>query len=95
MTNINSIPSGCFPQRASGLEINTIKDGFMIYQVDRNRVHYLNHTAVLILELCNGQDSVAKIAGLVQEAYGLKESPESEVHDIITKMESESLLTIA
>ncbi|MGR8978772.1 MAG: PqqD family protein [Gammaproteobacteria bacterium] len=82
------------PKRADNLEINTIEGGFMVYQPDRNRVHYLNHTAVLVLELCNGRDSAEKIAGLVQEAYGLSDAPETEVLDIIARMEDEALITI-
>lgn len=83
-----------FPIRADGLEINSIDGGFMVFQAECNRVHYLNHTAVLVLELCNGRDSPEKIAGIVQEAYGLSEPPETEVRDIITKMVSEALVTI-
>jgi hypothetical protein len=83
-----------FPKRADGLEINSIDGGFMVYQTEHNRVHYLNHTAVLVLELCNGRDSAEKIAGIVQEAYGLSEPPETEVRDIITKMETETLVTV-
>jgi len=66
----------------------------MVYQAGHNRVHYLNHTAVLVLELCNGRDSEEKIAGIVQEAYGLPESPEMEVRDIIAKMQTEALVLI-
>src|SRR5262249_35525069 len=41
------------PRHIEGLEINPVEDGFMIYRPDADRVHYLNHTAVLILELSN------------------------------------------
>jgi hypothetical protein len=81
------------PTRACGLEINAIEGGFMIYQSDRNRVHYLNHTAVLVLELCNGENSVATIAERIKRAYGLANAPEAEVREIIAKMQSEALLS--
>ena len=61
---------GPHPQRASGLEIQEVDDGFMIHQPERDRVHYLNHTAVLVLELCNGENSPARISELVRAAYG-------------------------
>jgi len=83
-----------FPKRADDLEINTIDGGFMVYQPERNRVHYLNHTAVLVLELCNGRDSIEQIAGVVKEAYGLAEAPEMEVREIIARMEGEALVSI-
>jgi len=87
------ISTARFPKRADDLEINPIDGGFMVYQAEHNRVHYLNHTAVLVLVLCNGRDSAQKIAGIVQEAYGLSEPPDGEVRDIIAKMETEALVT--
>jgi hypothetical protein len=89
-----SKPVGHFPKRVAGLEINTIEGGFMAYQPDRNRVHYLNHTAVLVLELCNGRNSVARIARLIQNIYSLPNTPESEVAEIMARMESEALVNI-
>jgi hypothetical protein len=52
-----------YPKRVDGLEINPAEDGFIIYQPEQDRVHYLNHTAVLVLELCNGKNTAAGIAG--------------------------------
>lgn len=66
----------------------------MVYQSERNRVHYLNHTAVLILELCNGANSVAQIAKLVQDAFGLEDTHEVEVGEIMTRMEEEALVEL-
>ena len=74
------------PKRVDGLEINPVEDGFMIYQPDRDRVHYLNHTAVLVLELSDGQRSATEIAGLVQKAYGLPKPPRKEVDETLVKM---------
>jgi len=83
-----------FPKRADGLEFNEIDGGFMVYQSERNRVHYLNHVAVLVLELCNGRDSVEEIAELVKKTYGLTQSLETEIREIVAKMESEALVSI-
>src|SRR5206468_13059468 len=71
------------PRRLDGLEINPVEDGFMIYQGERDRVHYLNHTAVLILELCDGRNTPARIATLLKNAYGLQEAPEKEVTETL------------
>jgi hypothetical protein len=81
------------PTRAVGLEINAIEGGFMIYQPEKNRVHYLNHTAVLVLELCNGENSVTAIAERIKRAYGLANAPEAEVREIVAKMQGEDLLS--
>ena len=47
------------PKMASDLEINEVSDGYIVYQPDRDRVHYLNQTATLVLELCNGHNAEA------------------------------------
>ena len=80
------------PRRVDGLEINPVEDGFMIYQPEKDRVHYLNHTAVLILELSNGRNTPARVATLLQHAYGLPETPEEEVTETLAKMTEEGLI---
>ena len=83
---------GSHPQRASRLEVQEVEDGFMIHQPERDRVHYLNHTAVLVLELCTGENSPARIAELVGAAYGLAETPETEVAAVLEKLRDEGLV---
>ena len=84
---------GEFPRRLPALEINPVADdGFMIYRPEQGRVHYLNHTAVFILELCNGENSPARISGLVQAAYGLPTPPEQEVCEMLAKLAEEGLV---
>jgi len=80
------------PQRVSGIEIREVDDGFMIHQPERDRVHYLNHTATLVLELCNGERSLVQIAELVAAAYGLTAPPEKEVAEVLEKLRDEALL---
>jgi hypothetical protein len=80
------------PKRAGRLEINRVEDGFMIYQAARDRVHYLNHTAVLILELCDGRHSAADIASLVRKAYGLAAAPRREVDSTLATLTHEGLV---
>jgi hypothetical protein len=80
------------PRRTSGLEINAVDDGFMIYQPERDRVHYLNHTAILILELCDGENSPAQLADLVRAAFGLGAPPEQEVREVLAKLKDEALI---
>ena len=80
------------PLRADSLEIDPVDDGFMIYQPERDRVHYLNHTAVLVLEFCNGENSPAQLAALVQKAFGLDGPPDREVLEILAKLKDEALI---
>ena len=80
------------PKHINGLDINPADDGYIIYQPELDRVHYLNATAVLILELCTGSNSPEEIIGLVQQAYGLAEAPVEVVNEALKQLKAEGLL---
>lgn len=80
------------PKRVDGLDISPAEDGFIIYQPELDRVHFMNATAVLILELCNGKNSEQEIVDLIREECGL-ENPVVVVKETLTKMKTEGLLT--
>jgi len=80
------------PRKSDGLEIDEVEDGFVVYQQDRARVHYLNPTAKLILELCDGTLTAAQIAGLLEEAYRLPQAPVEAVGDALAQLETEGLV---
>ncbi|MGA2117480.1 MAG: PqqD family protein [Bryobacteraceae bacterium] len=80
------------PKRVDGLDINPAEDGYIIYQPELDRVHFLNATATLILELCNGNNSKEQIADLIRGAYGLEENPADAVEETLAKMKAEGLL---
>jgi hypothetical protein len=75
----------------SAYEVDEVEDGFVVYQPDRNRVHYLNRTAALVLELCTGRLTTAEIAAVVQQAFDLSESPLGDVEAILAKLRAEAL----
>ena len=81
------------PKRVDGLNINEVADGYVIHDQKNDRVQYLNHTAALVLEYCNGETAASKIAELLQLAYELSEPPIEEVTDCLTKLRSEGLIT--
>jgi Coenzyme PQQ synthesis protein D (PqqD) len=63
------------PQRAAGIDIAELGHGLMVRQADPARVHQLNNTASIVLELCDGRQTVAEIAGVLAEAFGLDAPP--------------------
>lgn len=81
------------PRRADGLEVNEVADGFVVYQPSRDRVHYLNHTAALVLELCTGENARADIDRAVQAAYDLPEPPVAELDACFTQLVEEELVS--
>mgnify|MGYP002223846471 FL=1 len=81
-----------FPKVAEDLEINEVEDGYVIYQNKKDKVHYLNKTAVLVLESCTGTNSTAEIGNIVKTAYDLTEVPEKEVADCLKTLFDEELI---
>jgi hypothetical protein len=67
------------PRQADSLETHFFEDHFVIYDPDADRVHYLNATAALVFELCDGNRPVSAIADLVCKAYNLAGIPTGEV----------------
>jgi Coenzyme PQQ synthesis protein D (PqqD) len=80
------------PIRAPDLEINVMHDGVVIYQRDHKKIHYLNHTAGLLLELCDGQHRPAELATIVGEAYGLAEPPHDDVAHCLQDLRTKELV---
>ena len=80
-------------QRSPALEINEASDGFLVYQPDRDRLHLLNATAVLILDACDGSLRVGELPALVAEAFGLPAPPVADVEACVADLLREGLLT--
>lgn len=80
------------PVRAPGIEINEVEDGYVVYHPARERVHYLNHTAAVVLELCTGANEVERIAHLLASAYELPEPPAEEIEDCLAQLRAEGLV---
>ena len=83
-----------YPKQTAGLEIDQVEDGFIIYHPARDTVHFLNPSAVVILELCNGKHEVGEIAAIVRKAYGLQDTPEREILDTLIKFLNEGLVAL-
>jgi hypothetical protein len=81
------------PLMAPDLEINEVADGYIVYQPDRDRVHYLNQTAALLLELCNGQNAVADLPELLRSAWDLGAAPVDEVAECLEALRNEGLIS--
>jgi hypothetical protein len=66
-------------RKAQDIEVHIVDGQCVVYDTNADRVHYLNPTAALVLELCDGSRSLEDIAALVQEAYALPIAPLDEV----------------
>ena len=55
------------PRRPATLQINRLDDGCVVYQPDRERVHFLNRTAAAILYRCDGRREFREIESWVKK----------------------------
>jgi FkbM family methyltransferase len=92
-SSFSATDSNVRPSTAEGLEVNEVPDGLIVFQPSRNRVHRLNQSAALVFLLCTGENSAARIVGVVQEAYDLAEPPEAEVERCLDDLCGEGLVS--
>jgi Coenzyme PQQ synthesis protein D (PqqD) len=81
------------PVMTPGIEINEVADGYIVYVPDQDRVHYLNQTATLVLELCNGRNADSDLPELLRLAWDLSEPPVEEVADCLEVLSKEGLIS--
>lgn len=78
--------------QTSGCEVSVMPDGLVIYQIEHEKVHYLNPTASIIYELCEGKRSLESIAAYLKEAFSLPVLPLAEVEGCIQQLVAERLI---
>jgi Coenzyme PQQ synthesis protein D (PqqD) len=77
---------------AQGLEVSEVPDGRVIYQPAREKVHYMNPTAVVVFEFCDMKRPVGEIVAFLKMAYQLPNLPAAEVRECIASLLKEDLL---
>ena len=82
-----------YPKAVEGLVHSPLDGGSAVYQASADRVHYLNHTGAVIMELCNGLHSVEEIVEFLQVSFALREPPDAEVRDLLENMTAMGLVS--
>lgn len=54
-----------------GFEVTEVPDGFVIYDDQKGKVHYLNPTAAVVYTVCDGEKTVDELALVVKDLYEL------------------------
>ena len=80
------------PRLAAGIEMAELPEGLIVRQAQPPRVHQLNNTASVILALCDGQRSVAGIAGVLAETFRLADLPVAEVTACVAELRRTGVL---
>lgn len=78
--------------KSQNLEINQAPDGYVIYQSDPDRVHFLNTTAAVVFELCDGEHSLQEVIDIVQAAYDLDTAPLEDFKVSVSNLITEGLI---
>lgn len=75
-----------------GIEVNRVPDGAMVYQNERERVHFLNPTALIVLELCNLEKTTREIEAFLADAFSLETAPTQAVRECLASLLDEGLV---
>jgi hypothetical protein len=74
------------------VEVNKVPDGYVIYHAAKDRVHFLNMTAAVIFELCDGAHSLSEIEAILVEVYELTDFPRSAFLTCVDNLIKEGLI---
>jgi PqqD family protein of HPr-rel-A system len=78
--------------QTDGLDVNEVPDGYVVYQPVQDRVHYLNATAAVIFEYCDGLQSADEIVAQVATAFELPETRQDEIRACLDNLVKEGLV---
>jgi len=78
--------------QAPNLEVHEVPDGYIIYQSDRDRVHYLNRTAAIIFEFCSAPHPMDEIVSRVAKAFDLGTTAFDEIRAGLESLLREGLI---
>lgn len=79
-------------RQATNLEVHDVPDGYIVYQTEQDRVHYLNKTAAIIFEFCDGNHGPEDIVSRVAKAFDLGPSAHNEIRAGLDSLVKEGLV---
>jgi hypothetical protein len=75
-----------------GLHVDEVKDGLVVFDPTRDRVHYLNGTAAIVFTLCNGARDREGIADAVDTVLGPDAVSRNEVEACLQQLQHEAII---
>ena len=81
------------PRREASLDVHSVEDGYVAYHPGRDRVHFLNATAALVLELCDGRRGYREIEEMVAEAFSVDDPCRNLTGTVLDRLLDEGLVT--
>jgi hypothetical protein len=80
--------------QARNLEVHEVPDGYIVYQTEQDRVHYLNKTAAVIFEFCNGSLEADEVVARVTRAFDLGAEAGNEIRTGLDSLMKEGLVLL-
>ena len=78
--------------QSDNLEVNEVPDGYIVYQTSRDRVHYLNKTAAIVFELCDGRRDAEDVVTRTAQAFELEQGNHAEIRTCLDSLIKEGLV---
>jgi hypothetical protein len=75
-----------------GPEVTQMPDGFVVYQPQTEKVHYLNPSAAMIYVLCGTRQTESQLAAYLKDAYDLADPPAEVVSSCLENLVKEGLV---
>jgi PqqD family protein of HPr-rel-A system len=80
--------------QVAGLDVNEVQDGFVVYHPEQDRVHYLNTTAAVIFEYCDGLQTEDEIITQVAAAFEVPVARRDEIRACLENLKHEGLVVV-
>jgi hypothetical protein len=80
------------PRALDGLEVTEVEDGLVVYDPERDRVHYLNASAAVIFTFCDGARDRESVVEASTRALGPDLIAPGDVEACIAQLEDERVL---
>ena len=84
------------PIRNASCHMEELDDEVLLYNPANNKTLYINKSAVVIWQLCNGEQSVEEIISMIQDAYpGSEEGLRQDILDTLKNLTENDALSVA
>jgi hypothetical protein len=84
--------AGHRPSAVEGLEVTEVGDGLVVYDPERDRVHYLNAAAAVAFTFCDGARDRQSVVEATTKVFGPDTISQNDVEACITQLEEERVL---
>ncbi len=81
------------PTQAGGLDVQEVASGLIVHQVGRDGLHFLNNTAAVVFQLCDGNHTVPEISAQLALAFELAEVRPDLAEQCVMELRAKGVLS--